>query len=152
MSRIGGSFQIREDLTRAFEAGRGVTAKIRWVESSVQRARNRWMHATPLLGANGQVGVWMVILVDERGEGSSGEQGGNGQEPAAQTENVSYGRAYRPRSARSSGPSSVDGDDPGSEQPYKSKFTAIRNFEKLGTPTTRKTYKSLAPFSPYDQG
>ncbi|GAP90787.2 putative nonphototropic hypocotyl protein 1 [Rosellinia necatrix] len=27
--------------------------------------RNRWIHATPLLGVDGTVGVWMVILIDD---------------------------------------------------------------------------------------
>ena len=27
--------------------------------------RSRWLHCTPLLGANGKVGVWMIVLVDD---------------------------------------------------------------------------------------
>ncbi|RCI08434.1 hypothetical protein L249_8796 [Ophiocordyceps polyrhachis-furcata BCC 54312] len=27
--------------------------------------RSRWLHCTPLLGSNGKVGVWMVVIVDD---------------------------------------------------------------------------------------
>ncbi|KAK8018569.1 hypothetical protein PG991_007759 [Apiospora marii] len=30
--------------------------------------RSRWLHCTPLLGANGKVGVWMIVLVDDDSE------------------------------------------------------------------------------------
>ncbi|KAF1984235.1 hypothetical protein K402DRAFT_395896 [Aulographum hederae CBS 113979] len=30
-----------------------------------EEGRARWIHCTPLLGANGAVGVWMVVLVDD---------------------------------------------------------------------------------------
>lgn len=32
---------------------------------------SRWVHATPLLGRNGEVGVWMVVLVDEERDGGA---------------------------------------------------------------------------------
>ncbi|KAK7943801.1 Hisactophilin c49s mutant phototropin phy3 fusion protein [Apiospora aurea] len=41
--------------------------------------RSRWLHCTPLLGANGKVGVWMIVLVDDdstlslRGGGGGGD-------------------------------------------------------------------------------
>lgn len=65
LSRIGGSSRIREELTRALADGRGVTAKVRWVSKNDEEGRNRWIHCTPLLGSNGQIGVWMVVIVDE---------------------------------------------------------------------------------------
>lgn len=34
---------------------------------SGDEGRARWIHCTPLLGHNGAVGVWMVVLVDEDG-------------------------------------------------------------------------------------
>lgn len=34
-------------------------------ESIGQEGRRRWIHCTPLLGANGHVGVWIVVLVDD---------------------------------------------------------------------------------------
>ena len=49
----------------ALAEGRGVTAKVRWVARSNEDGRSRWIHCTPLFGSNGQIGVWMVILIDE---------------------------------------------------------------------------------------
>lgn len=56
---------MREELVAALAEGRGVTAKIRWVSRSDDEGRNRWIHCTPLLGANGNIGVWMIVLVDD---------------------------------------------------------------------------------------
>ena len=65
MNKIGGSNRVRDELTAALAEGRGVTAKVRWVSRSDEEGRNRWIHCTPLLGSNGQIGVWMVVLVDD---------------------------------------------------------------------------------------
>lgn len=65
MNKIGGSNRVRDELTAALAEGRGVTAKVRWVSRSNEEGRNRWIHCTPLLGSNGQIGVWMVVLVDD---------------------------------------------------------------------------------------
>ncbi|KAI0865617.1 hypothetical protein F4860DRAFT_459769 [Xylaria cubensis] len=80
MSRIGGSKSIRDAITRAFKDGDGITTKVRWLtrpttssgrstsssaSSSSVLGRSRWIHTTPLLGINGAIGVWMVILVDD---------------------------------------------------------------------------------------
>ena len=65
MDKIGGSSRVRDELTAALAEGRGVTAKVRWVTKFDEEGRNRWIHCTPLLGSNGRVGVWMVVLVDE---------------------------------------------------------------------------------------
>ena len=65
MNRIGSSERVREELVAALAEGRGVTAKIRWVSKSDDEGRNRWIHCTPLMGANGNIGVWMVVLVDD---------------------------------------------------------------------------------------
>lgn len=92
LSRIGGSTRVRDELTAALAAGRGVTAKVRWMTTPIgqryntpqrvsadnsssngtvyisgDEGRARWIHCTPLLGHNGAVGVWMVVLVDEDG-------------------------------------------------------------------------------------
>ncbi|KAK9419774.1 putative PAC domain-containing protein [Seiridium unicorne] len=67
MSRIGGSSKVREAIAQAFADGNGVTAKVRWISRSGSD-RGRWIHATPLLGSNGAVGVWMVVLVDDEQE------------------------------------------------------------------------------------
>jgi hypothetical protein len=65
MSKIGGSSRVREELTQALADGRGVTAKIRWVSKYHLEGRNRWIHCTPLIGSNGAIGVWMVVIVDD---------------------------------------------------------------------------------------
>ena len=65
MDRIGGSSRVRDELSTALAEGRGVTAKVRWVSRADEDGRNRWIHCTPLLGSNGQIGVWMVVLVDD---------------------------------------------------------------------------------------
>ncbi|KAM0264792.1 hypothetical protein ACHAPA_008038 [Fusarium lateritium] len=83
LSRIGGSDRVRETLTQAFAGGNGLTAKIRWLSKSEMQTkgntdgsqaapsnpgRNRWIHCTPLLGSNGAVGVWMVVLIDDESD------------------------------------------------------------------------------------
>ncbi|KAH6669107.1 hypothetical protein F5X68DRAFT_176087 [Plectosphaerella plurivora] len=68
LSKIGGSDRVRDGITQALASGQGVTAKIRWMPRSgaaSTEGRPRWIHCTPLLGSNGAVGVWMVVLVDE---------------------------------------------------------------------------------------
>lgn len=65
MNKIGGSSRVRDELTSALAEGRGVTAKVRWVTRADEEGRNRWIHCTPLVGSNGQIGVWMVVLVDD---------------------------------------------------------------------------------------
>lgn len=65
MEQIGGSPRVRDDLYHALEAGQKVTAKVQWLSKSSHNGRSRWIHCTPLLSANGLIGVWMVILVDD---------------------------------------------------------------------------------------
>ena len=65
LDKIGGSTRVREELSAALAEGRGVTAKVRWVTKADEDGRNRWIHCTPLLGSNSQIGVWMVVLVDD---------------------------------------------------------------------------------------
>jgi len=68
MNRIGGSARVRDELTQALAEGRGVTAKVRWLSRPDDDGRNRWIHCTPLLGGNGQIGVWMLVVVDDEQE------------------------------------------------------------------------------------
>ncbi|KAK1987334.1 hypothetical protein LZ30DRAFT_777613 [Colletotrichum cereale] len=68
MDRIGGSNRVREGLSQAFADGHGVTAKVRWISRASSEGRMRWIHCTPLLGSNGAVGVWMVVLVEDETE------------------------------------------------------------------------------------
>ncbi|KAL8940984.1 MAG: hypothetical protein Q9216_002503 [Gyalolechia sp. 2 TL-2023] len=65
MEQIGGSPRVRTDLYHALESGQKVTAKVQWLSKSFQDGRARWIHCTPLISANGLIGVWMVILVDD---------------------------------------------------------------------------------------
>ncbi|KAL8972920.1 MAG: hypothetical protein Q9183_000271 [Haloplaca sp. 2 TL-2023] len=65
MNKIGGSSRVRDELTSALAEGRGVTAKVRWISRVDEDGRNRWIHCTPLVGSNGQIGVWMIVLVDD---------------------------------------------------------------------------------------
>ena len=65
MNRIGSSDRVKDELVSAFEEGRGVTAKIRWVSKHDDEGRQRWIHCTPLHGSSGQIGVWMVVIIDD---------------------------------------------------------------------------------------
>jgi hypothetical protein len=65
LDKIGGSVRVREELKAAFAEGRGVTAKVRWLSRVNEEGRSRWIHCTPLIGINGQIGVWMVVIVDD---------------------------------------------------------------------------------------
>ncbi|KAJ5684528.1 uncharacterized protein N7477_000873 [Penicillium maclennaniae] len=65
LSRIGTNSSVREEILQAMIAGRSVTARIKWVTRFSAEGRNRWVHCTPLYASNGQVGVWMVIVVDD---------------------------------------------------------------------------------------
>ena len=68
IDKIGGSPEVREELTQALAQGRSVTAKVRWVMKPGDRGRNRWIAFTPLVGSHDQIGVWIAILVDEESE------------------------------------------------------------------------------------
>ncbi|KXJ92767.1 hypothetical protein Micbo1qcDRAFT_50919 [Microdochium bolleyi] len=82
MDRIGGSRHVKDALTQAFADGHGVTAKVRWLsdvrskrqsqgdKESAAVGKGRWIHCTPLIGGNGAVGVWMVVLVEDEAEAS----------------------------------------------------------------------------------
>ncbi|CAF9903187.1 MAG: hypothetical protein HETSPECPRED_000146 [Heterodermia speciosa] len=65
MNKIGGSSRVQDELTSALAEGRGVTAKVRWVSKADEEGRNRWIHCTPLIGSNGQIGVWMIVIIDD---------------------------------------------------------------------------------------
>ena len=75
LNKIGGPDRVREELTAAMGEGRGVTAKVRWVSKTNEEGRSRWIHCTPLLGGNGQIGVWMVVIVDDQQEDSTMRRG-----------------------------------------------------------------------------
>ena len=89
LSRIGGPAHVREGLANAFEQGAAVTAKVTWLpkgnmedsdgmsngadsrpsswkghSAAGGEARTRYISCTPLLGSDDQVGVWMVVMVE----------------------------------------------------------------------------------------
>ncbi|KAK7398687.1 hypothetical protein QQX98_011929 [Neonectria punicea] len=128
LSRIGGSDRVRDSLTQAFAGGHGLTAKVRWLSRSDMQAqshstrvmdhqshgegggqpppaspgRSRWIHCTPLLGSNGSVGVWMVVLVDDDSEPSF--RGGRREAPPVQPYlSPRYGQTERDEDAMSLG-------------------------------------------------
>jgi len=74
MHKIGGSSRVRDELTRALADGRGVTAKVRWISKQDADGRSRWIHCTPLIGHNGEIGVWMIVLVDDEDGGKKFRQ------------------------------------------------------------------------------
>lgn len=80
---------MRDGLSEAFEQGAAVTAKVTWIPQgrssddseesrpssrrggggaafgeSAQQQRTRYISCTPLLGSDDQVGVWMVVMVE----------------------------------------------------------------------------------------
>ncbi|KAJ5240230.1 hypothetical protein N7468_004849 [Penicillium chermesinum] len=65
LSRIGSSSAVKDELLQAMMHGRSVTARVRWVTRFNSEGRNRWVHCTPLNANNGQVGVWMIVIVDD---------------------------------------------------------------------------------------
>ena len=65
LNKIGGSNRVREEFTAALAEGRDVTAKVRWVSRCDEDGRNKWIHCTPLFGSDGQIGIWMVVIVDD---------------------------------------------------------------------------------------
>lgn len=79
LDHVGGSARVRNALAEALADGtRGVTAKIRWLAApgmGDEEGRVRWIHCTPLLGGNGAVGCWIVVLVDgDEEEGGTGKR------------------------------------------------------------------------------
>ncbi|KAJ6009860.1 PAS-associated [Penicillium canescens] len=70
LNRIGDSGAKRDNILNAMMAGRSVTARIKWVTKFNDQGRNRWVHCTPLLANNGQIGVWMVVVIDDEDENS----------------------------------------------------------------------------------
>ena len=71
MNRIGGSRRVRDELNEALAEGREVTAMIRWISTTDEEDRNRWIHFTPLIGSKEQIGVWIAILEDTKPDPNS---------------------------------------------------------------------------------
>lgn len=75
LNRIGETGAKRDSIVNAMMAGRSVTARIKWMTRFNNQGRHRWIHCTPLLANNGQIGVWMVIVIDDEHEHSARWQG-----------------------------------------------------------------------------
>ncbi|KAI4129158.1 MAG: hypothetical protein LQ347_003898 [Umbilicaria vellea] len=86
MDKIGGSARVRDELLQALAAGRGVTARIRWISRADEEGRRRWIHFTPLLRKDGQIGVWVVILVDDEEMQSSSASDSSNLDTQRETE------------------------------------------------------------------
>lgn len=72
ISRIGDTGEKRDSILHAMMAGRSVTARIKWrTRFSSDEGRYRWIHCTPLLANNGEVGVWMVVIIDDEDDAGS---------------------------------------------------------------------------------
>jgi hypothetical protein len=93
MSKIGGSNRVRDELTAALAEGRGVTAKVRWITKLDEEGRNKWIHCTPLVGSGGNIGVWMVVIVDD--PKSQGKFGGSRYAPTVDSERERNGTPSR---------------------------------------------------------
>lgn len=74
MDKIGGSPRVHDELTQALADGRGVTARVRWITKTDMEGYNRWIHCTPLLGGNGAIGVWMIVIVDDVVQQANGDR------------------------------------------------------------------------------
>ncbi|KAA8896147.1 hypothetical protein FN846DRAFT_285094 [Sphaerosporella brunnea] len=65
LSKVGGSPRVREEVHHALKSGDSVTAKVCWLTNRDSlEGRDRWIHCTPLQDGDGNVGVWMVLVVD----------------------------------------------------------------------------------------
>ncbi|KAF2031294.1 hypothetical protein EK21DRAFT_63599 [Setomelanomma holmii] len=136
LDRIGGGARVRESVANALADGsRGVTAKIRWLahavqnpETSYEEGRPRWIHCTPLLGASGAVGVWMVVLVDEEKNGAPVRR--FRQAPPVASD-------VRSRKDNARGTLMDDFDDFPSQDSYSPRMTSVVNGQIHGPGTAR---------------
>ncbi|KAK4942336.1 hypothetical protein LTR10_017943 [Elasticomyces elasticus] len=85
LNKIGGSTRVKEELTAAFAEGRGVTAKVRWISRGDEQGKNKWIHCTPLVGHQGQIGVWMVVIVDDEQSNERWSHAAGRQPPSVAT-------------------------------------------------------------------
>lgn len=104
MNKIGGSNRVRDELTQALASGRGVTARVRWISKGDEEGRNKWIHCTPLIGINGKIGVWMIVIVDDAKSNRAYMAGGARHAPPVPTSERSYTPAPR-------GSGSANGDN-----------------------------------------
>ncbi|KAI5250609.1 hypothetical protein E4T42_04964 [Aureobasidium subglaciale] len=74
MERLGGPQDVRDGVLDSLTHGTPVTAKISWLSTPAPagsphrttiEGKPRWIHCTPLLGSDEQVGVWMIVMVEQ---------------------------------------------------------------------------------------
>lgn len=87
-TKLGGSQNTLSTLEEAFRDGAAITAKVLWLPKNNsedngmmtgigREGRARGIRCTPLLGKDGRVGVWMVVLIPLEGEEELGMKGQN---------------------------------------------------------------------------
>ena len=64
MSLISGNANVCRNLAKALEAGKKVTAKVRWLPNTKNIRDLCWIHCTPLMGPGNVVRVWTAVLVN----------------------------------------------------------------------------------------
>ncbi|KAK0645358.1 hypothetical protein DIS24_g7964 [Lasiodiplodia hormozganensis] len=116
LDRIGGPHSVREGIAAAFAEGARVTAKVYWLTGNVNGSTNnhsnrssarvsgpgaphvrsnsiegkpRYIHCTPLHGADGAPGVWMVVMVEK--EDITGTINSNSQNAGGRARRSSLG-------------------------------------------------------------
>ncbi|RAL68406.1 hypothetical protein DID88_007137 [Monilinia fructigena] len=85
-TKLGGSQNTLSTLEEAFKDGAAITSKVLWLPKNNsedngmmtgigREVRARGIRCTPLLGKDGRVGVWMVVLIPLEGEEEPGMKG-----------------------------------------------------------------------------
>ena len=67
LAHINGPPHVRSGIADAFEQGAAVTAKVEWCSSTEgerREVKTRFISCTPLLGTDEEVGVWVVVMVE----------------------------------------------------------------------------------------
>jgi hypothetical protein len=77
LNRIGETGAKRDHILNAMMSGRSATARIKWMTKFNDQGRSRWIHCTPLLATNKQIGVWMVVVIDDDDDHASVRWQGN---------------------------------------------------------------------------
>jgi hypothetical protein len=100
--------------------------------------RLRWLHCTPLVGSNGSVGVWMVVIIDEETDPSSHH-----------SRHISVPERIRPESAMSD--RSIDDkslhntSNAASASPTKPKLRPRRSSDTLGFDSSKRPLRNEDP-------
>ncbi|KAI9839996.1 MAG: hypothetical protein M1819_000188 [Sarea resinae] len=125
LEKIGGSQNVRDGIAEAFAQSEMLTAKINWLPRGNERGhpeddgRPRYIQCTPLLGSDGRVGVWMVVMVENDGfmgvlKDKRGMRDYTGQDTMRRTNAANLYAEYLRNQGRSGGGSSSHGSANGS--------------------------------------